>query len=90
MSCNSCKKFGETNISKNNKTNEDYMNEIYNIYDDNYTTLINQSESELYLKQQESDLYLNKSEYSFNLPKYILNNEDSIIGTEVYKYLNFT
>ena len=90
MSCNSCKKFGETNISKNNKTNEDYMNEIYNIYDDNYTTLINQSESELYLKQQESDLYLNKSEYSFNLPKYILNNEDSIFGTEVYKYLNFT
>ena len=92
MSCNTCKKFGGTNISKNKKTDEDYINEIYNIYDDDfddylfqnkndYTTLINQSEPEL---------YLNKSEYSFNLPKYIVNNEDSIFGTEVYKYLNFT
>ena len=82
----------EEQYFKNKKTDEDYINEIYNIYDDDfddylfqnkndYTTLINQSEPEL---------YLNKSEYSFNLPKYIVNNEDSIFGTEVYKYLNFT
>lgn len=62
---------------ENNKTDEEYMSDIYDMYD-------NMDQISLNI----DDLSYNLP--SYNLPREIVNNKNIIPGTEVNRYLNFT